>query len=86
MLGERLVSAPAGSYTKRLFEDRELLLNKLLEESQELAEATEPDHVAAEAADLLFFALVSGASGEPTLALPLLRPGLFVRERKGEAG
>ena len=41
---------------------------------------------AAEAADLLFFALVSGASGEPTLALPLLRPGLFVRERKGEAG
>ena len=28
-----------------------------MEEAQELAEATEPDHVAAEAADLIYFAL-----------------------------
>jgi phosphoribosyl-ATP pyrophosphohydrolase len=34
-----------------------LLRRKLLEEASELAEASEPDHVAAEAADLLYFAL-----------------------------
>ena len=56
----RKADAPPGSYTKRLFDDGELLKNKLLEEAQELAEATEPDHVAAEAADLIYFALVRG--------------------------
>jgi phosphoribosyl-ATP pyrophosphohydrolase/phosphoribosyl-AMP cyclohydrolase/histidinol dehydrogenase len=44
-----------GSYTKRLFDDPNLLQKKLLEEVQELVEATEPDHVAAEAADVLYF-------------------------------
>jgi len=57
-LRDRLRSAPAGSYTKRLFDDAQLLRNKLVEEAQELAEATEPDHVAAEAADLVYFAMV----------------------------
>ena len=57
-LRQRQASAPVGSYTKRLFDDATLLRNKLVEEAQELAEATEPDHVAAEAADLLYFALV----------------------------
>lgn len=57
-LRQRLRSAPAGSYTKRLFDDSKLLRNKLVEEAQELAEAQEPDHVAAEAADLVYFAMV----------------------------
>ena len=57
-LKERLASAPEGSYTKRLFEDEGLLRNKLLEEAQELAEATEKRHVAEELADVLYFAMV----------------------------
>jgi phosphoribosyl-ATP pyrophosphohydrolase len=61
-LAARKIDAPPGSYTKRLFDDHELLRNKLLEEAQELAEAEEPDHVAAEAADLLYFAFVSDPS------------------------
>ena len=78
---ERRLSAPEGSYTKRLFDDPQLLKKKLLEEVrpyiqyihtcihtsnishttyllsqvQELVEAEEPDHVAAEAADVIYF-------------------------------
>lgn len=84
----RKQSAPEGSYTSRLFNDPQLLRNKLLEEAQvrtliaflhmgaaaifaraetvlcafvggqELIEAEDHDHVASEAADLLYFALV----------------------------
>jgi len=57
ILLDRKKSSPEGSYTKRLFNDPELLRKKLLEEVQELVEAEEPDHVAAEAADVLYFAL-----------------------------
>jgi len=53
----RRATAPEGSYTKRLFDDAALLRSKLLEEACELAEATEPDHVASEAADVMYFAL-----------------------------
>ena len=38
---------------------------QLLEEAQELSEATDPDDVAAEAADLIYFTLVSGVAGSP---------------------
>ena len=38
-LASRLVSAPEGSYTKRLFDDASFLRDKLLEEAQELMEA-----------------------------------------------
>ena len=62
-LQSRLVSAPAGSYTKRLFDDAGLLRNKLLEEAQELSEAEDPDHVAAEAADVMYFAMVAAVKG-----------------------
>jgi phosphoribosyl-ATP pyrophosphohydrolase/phosphoribosyl-AMP cyclohydrolase/histidinol dehydrogenase len=58
---ERLKSAPEGSYTKRLFEDPELLRDKLVEEAQELAEAVEKDDVAAEFADVLYFAMARAA-------------------------
>ncbi|OQR83933.1 histidine biosynthesis trifunctional protein [Achlya hypogyna] len=56
-LQDRKQSAPPGSYTKRLFDDMELLRNKLVEEAQELAEATDPVHVAEEGADVLYFAM-----------------------------
>lgn len=57
-LVSRLRDAPAGSYTKRLFNDPTLLRNKLVEEAQELAEAETVDDVAGEAADVLYFAMV----------------------------
>lgn len=58
-LHERLREAPAGSYTRRLLDDPALLRAKLVEEAGELADATDPGHVTAEAADLLYFALVA---------------------------
>jgi len=61
VMQERLKSAPEGSYTKRLFEDPELLRDKLVEEAQELAEAVEKDDVAAEFADVLYFAMARAA-------------------------
>lgn len=51
-------SAPKGSYTARLFSDPELLAAKIKEEATELCEATEPEHIAFEAADLFYFAMV----------------------------
>jgi phosphoribosyl-ATP pyrophosphohydrolase / phosphoribosyl-AMP cyclohydrolase / histidinol dehydrogenase len=57
-LQERQKSAPEGSYTKRLFDDKELLRDKLVEEAQELSEATDPNDIAGELADVLYFALV----------------------------
>lgn len=55
---ERKQRAPPGSYTKRLFEDRRLLEQKLLEEAQELIEAESPDDIASEASDLMYFLMV----------------------------
>ncbi|KAJ0408087.1 hypothetical protein ATCC90586_006058 [Pythium insidiosum] len=67
MLESRLQAAPAGSYTKRLFDDAELLRNKLVEEAQELAEAQTPTHVAEEAADVMYFAMVRCVAAGATL-------------------
>ncbi|MEQ8844425.1 MAG: phosphoribosyl-ATP diphosphatase [Phycisphaerales bacterium] len=58
-LETRVQEAPAGSYTRRLLDDAELLRSKLLEEAGELAEAEAPDDVAWEAADVVYFALVA---------------------------
>lgn len=60
-LKDRLKNAPAGSYTKRLFDDEELLRDKLVEEAQELSEADTKQHVAEELADVLYFAMVKAA-------------------------
>jgi len=60
-LSARLVDAPAGSYTNRLFDDSQLLRDKLVEEAQELAEAETPQHIAEELADVLYFAMVKAA-------------------------
>ncbi|KAJ3570211.1 hypothetical protein NP233_g4556 [Leucocoprinus birnbaumii] len=57
ILNARLENAPAGSYTKRLFDDPELLRSKIMEEADELCRAKTPEEVAFEAADLIYFAL-----------------------------
>ena len=67
-LASRLASAPEGSYTKRLFTDAELLRAKIMEEANELCDATEKDDIAFEAADLLYFALVKCASAGVSIA------------------
>jgi hypothetical protein len=59
-----------------------------MEEAAELAEAEEPDHVAAEAADLLYFAFVRCAAAGVTLADVeghLDRRTLKVRRRAGDS-
>jgi len=58
-LQSRLKNAPEGSYTKRLFEDPQLLKAKLLEEAEELTQAITREEIVAEAADVLYFALVA---------------------------
>ena len=57
-LKSRLESAPEGSYTKRLFNDPDLLRSKVMEEADELCGAETKEQVAFEAADLFYFALV----------------------------
>ena len=51
-----------------MFDDGALLRNKLLEEAQELSEATDTDHAAAEAADLIYFALVAAVKRGASVA------------------
>ena len=67
-LARRVAEAPEGSYTKRLLDDPDLLGAKLKEESGELAAAQTPDHVAEEAADVIYFALVAMARAGVDLA------------------
>ncbi|CEM31335.1 unnamed protein product [Vitrella brassicaformis CCMP3155] len=88
VLQRRYHSAAPGSYTQKLFNDPNLLRNKLLEEAQELAEATEPDHVAAEAADLIYFALTRCVAAGATVhdvERHLDRRQLKVKRRAGNA-
>ena len=59
ILWERRLSAPEESYTKRLFNERELLGAKLKEEACELANADSVTGVTHEAADLIYFAMVA---------------------------
>ncbi|MEM7755905.1 MAG: phosphoribosyl-ATP diphosphatase [Planctomycetota bacterium] len=87
-LRQRLADAPVGSYTKRLFEDADLLRSKLIEEANELADAHTRDDAAWEAADVIYFAMVAavraGASLED-IASMLDRRALKVTRRKGDA-
>ena len=87
-LAARVADAPAGSYTRRLLDDPELLRKKLVEEAQELAAASEPPHVAAEVADLVYFALVAMVrAGVPLsqVEAELDRRALKVHRRPGNA-
>jgi len=61
-LEARRKAAPSGSYTARLFEDRDLLGVKLREEAEELATAPDRDNAVHEAADVLFFTLTTLAA------------------------
>ncbi|KAI0771588.1 histidine biosynthesis trifunctional-protein [Trametes elegans] len=67
-LQARLVSAPEGSYTHRLFNDPALLSSKIMEEADELCRAETKDQVAFEAADLLYFALTRCVAAGVTVA------------------
>lgn len=88
VLIDRQKSAPVGSYTKRLFDDPDLLQKKLLEEAQELIEATDPDHVAAEAADVMYFMMtrcVAAGVGLRDIERHLDKRTLKVTRRPGNA-
>jgi phosphoribosyl-ATP pyrophosphohydrolase len=85
---ERRDSAPAGSYTARLFSDADLLRSKLIEEAGELAAAGTTDETRWEAADVIYFALVAAARGGVDLAeieRELDRRSLKVTRRPGNA-
>ncbi|HPM77815.1 MAG TPA: phosphoribosyl-ATP diphosphatase [bacterium] len=87
-LAARRDSAPAGSYTRRLFDDPVLLSAKLREEAAELAEASGKDAVVWEAADVVYFTLVAMARGGVTLAdvaAELDRRALRLSRRAGDA-
>eukprot|EP00981_Chlorochromonas_danica_P010446 scaffold3234_cov178-Ochromonas_danica.AAC.2 len=66
-LQQRKEHAPPGSYTQKLFQDNGLLRQKLLEEVQELVEAEEKDHIASEAADVLYFMMTRCIAAGVTL-------------------
>ena len=66
-LKARLASAPEGSYTRRLFNDQELLRAKIKEEADELCRAETKEEIAFEAADLFYFALTRCVAAGVTL-------------------
>ncbi|KAH3683046.1 hypothetical protein WICPIJ_005982 [Wickerhamomyces pijperi] len=87
-LKDRLVNAPEGSYTKRLFTDEALLQAKIKEEAEELTEAETKEDIAWECADLLYFALARCVKNGVSLAdieRNLDLKGLKITRRKGDA-
>lgn len=85
---ERKRSAPEGSYTARLFNDAALVRAKIKEEADELCEATSKEHIAAETADLLYFALTRCIAADVSLddvERSLDLKSLKVKRRKGDA-
>ncbi|PNS21225.1 Histidine biosynthesis trifunctional protein [Sphaceloma murrayae] len=87
-LQSRKRSAPAGSYTARLFSDSKLLQAKIIEEANELAEAQTKADIAAEAADVLYFALAKCVAADVSLAdveRNLDAKNRKVKRRKGDA-
>jgi len=66
-LQARKASPPDGSYTARLFNDPLLLRAKIMEEASELCEAKTKEEIAAEAADLLYFAMTRCISANVSL-------------------
>ncbi|MEM6730877.1 MAG: phosphoribosyl-ATP diphosphatase [Myxococcota bacterium] len=88
LVNERRARAPEGSYTKRLFEDPELLGKKILEEAQELIDARTQDEITWEAADVIYFTMVRMAAAGVSLEdveKELARRNLRVRRRGGDA-
>ncbi|KAL1962543.1 hypothetical protein VTN77DRAFT_9418 [Rasamsonia byssochlamydoides] len=87
-LQARKESAPAGSYTARLFNEPKLVEAKIMEEAEELCQASTKEEIASEAADLLYFALTrcvaAGVSLED-IERNLDLKNLKVKRRKGDA-
>lgn len=90
-LADRVANAPAGLYTKRLFDDEKLLVAKMKEELDELIEAgqsKDKNEIAWEAGDLLYFALAYCVKNGVRLAdieRELDIKSLKVTRRKGDA-
>ncbi|KAL5397555.1 imidazoleglycerol-phosphate dehydratase [Paraphaeosphaeria minitans] len=87
-LQSRKESAPAGSYTARLFNDSQLLRAKILEEATELCDANTKQDIAFEAADLLYFALTKCVSAGVSLEdveRNLDAKSIKVKRRQGDA-
>ena len=87
-LQARKAAAPAKSYTARLFNDPKLLQAKIIEEANELCEASNREDIAAEAADLLYFALAKCVAADVDLAAVernLDLKSMKTTRRKGDA-
>ena len=87
-LQSRKRSAPEGSYTARLFNDLKMLNAKIMEEASELCEATSKEDIAAEAADVLYFALTKATTAGVSLEeieRNLDAKSVKVKRRKGDA-
>jgi phosphoribosyl-ATP pyrophosphohydrolase/phosphoribosyl-AMP cyclohydrolase len=87
-LVSRKAEAPTGSYTRKLFDDPELLGAKLREEADELNKASGPVEASAEAADVIYFALTKAIAEGASLAsieAELDRRALKVSRRSGAA-
>lgn len=87
-LQSRKRSAPQGSYTARLFSEPQLLNAKIMEEASELCEATSKAEIAAEAADLLYFALTKATAAGVSLEdieRNLDAKSAKVKRRRGDA-
>ena len=84
----RKITSPTGSYTSRLFKDVGLLDAKIMEEASELCAAKSKKEVAAEAADLFYFALTKCIALDVTLEdveRNLDRKSSKTTRRKGDA-
>lgn len=87
-LQARRASAPAKSYTARLFKEPKLLQAKIMEEANELCEASNREDIAAEAADQLYFALTKCVAADVDLAAVernLDLKSMKTTRRKGDA-
>ncbi|KAL8731933.1 MAG: hypothetical protein Q9166_003065 [cf. Caloplaca sp. 2 TL-2023] len=87
-LQDRKASAPAASYTARLFREPKLLQAKIMEEASELCEASSKEDIATEAADLLYFALTKCVAADIDLAAVernLNLKSMKTTRRKGDA-
>ena len=84
----RKESAPKGSYVARLFSDPSLLRSKIMEEAEEVCDASKPENIAWEVADLLFFAMTKCVANGVTLAdveAQLDKRAKKISRRKGDA-
>lgn len=61
-IAKRKTTASRASYTRRLLDDPTLLDAKIIEEAQELIDASTREEIVHEMADLLYFSLVRGAA------------------------